>query len=1005
MCKKDPIGKIAADRVEDRFMKKAKKGKIAHKIFWPFVIIFTLLIISFMGSLSNLIYEKTHEIILKEAETKMNVARQHFENSMGSMLEEMRDLSALIGPSLSEKNQQSLLKDILRSMGRIPDYYVIQIFDPDGRLILENIQKGYEERVQECFNPRIKESRKILTERVSIEKCGNDLAINLWIPISHKDQFIGYIRLHRQFGHLFCQQVQKELNVPVYLFVDDQKTAFPPDIKYPDNLRLPGEISQKMGETGSQIIERIYVEDKEYIAGFLPFVDPEYKGVPGRIMILIDTSLVRELSMGVIRTGSFYGLVGVLILIFMGFLIAKGITLPLVDFVGMAKKVGKGNLDVMINTGSNDELEELANAFNRMTQDLKKTTVSKDYVDNIIRSMMDPLFLIDRNARIRTWNRAFCDTLGYEDEEIIGMPVVKILPEKERILSTGIKDSTESISNDNSRDYETYLRAKDGREIPVLLSRSVMEDKEGRMICIVCTAKDISQRKAAEEKLRENQEYLKRIWDSIHTGIMIIDRESNTIFDVNPIANEMIGALRENIIGASPEKYMISGGHFKQDLILDSAECLLLREDGTLVPILKSRSHVILNGREYFLETFIDITERKRVEGAIRQRETAKAERERLFSLLEMMPALMALYSPDYSIPFANRRFREVFGDPTGRSCYEIFYKRKEPCKDCITFRVFEKKELIKWEWTNSNGRTYELYDYPYTDIDGSPLVLELGIDITDRKKAEKAKEKAEHRLEEQRAKAILSDRLRSLGEMATGIAHELNQPLSGVRGLAEHLLIGFDRGWNHPDEVIRENIEMIIEQTDRMSHVIDHARMFARGAGDSDLIPVKVNEVIRSAEGLINAQLRYKGLRLECDLATDLPPVLANPFSLEEVVLNVINNARDAIMDKTKTGGKQRPQEIMLRTQVQKKYSNRFVMIEIIDHGIGIPKNLISKIFAPFFTTKSPDKGTGVGLAVSKAIIDSFQGEIRIKSRPGSGTIVSIILPVLEQKEGTDHG
>ena len=986
-------------------MKKAKKGKIAHKIFWPFVIIFTLLIISFVGSLSNLIYEKTHEIILKEAETKMNVARQHFENGMQSMLGQMRDLSDLIGPTLSEKNQQSLLKDILRTMSRIPDYYAIQIFDPDGTLILESVQKGYEEKIQECFNPRKKDFQKILKERMSIEKCGNDLAVNLWIPISHQDKFKGYIRLHRQFGYLLCQQVQKELDVPVYLFVDNKKTAFPPDMKYPENLRLPGEISKKMDETGSQIIERIYLEDKEYIAGFLPIVDPQYKRVPGRIMFLIDTSLVRELSMGVIRTGSFYGLIGVLILIFMGFLIAKGITLPLVDFVRMAKNVGKGNLDVMINTGSNDELEELADAFNRMTEDLKKTTVSKDYVDNIIRSMMDPLFLIDRNARISTWNRAFCDTLGYVNEEIIGMPVIKILPEKERVFSTDIKESTESISDVNSRDYETYLRTKDGREIPVLLSRSVMEDKEGRMICIVCTAKDISQRKAAEEKLRENQEYLKRIWDSIHTGIMIIDAETNTIFDVNPIAIEMIGTPKERIKGNSPEKYMIPGGHFKQEPIQDSTECLLVREDGTLVPIFKSHSQVILNGRDYFLETFIDISERKRVEEAIRQRETAKAERERLFSLLEMMPALMALYATDYSISFANRRFREVFGDPAGRCCYEIFYERKEPCKDCITFQVFEKKELIKWEWTGSNGRTYELYDYPYTDIDGSPLVLELGIDITDRKNAEKAKEKAEHRLEEQRAKAILSDRLRSLGEMATGIAHELNQPLSGVRGLAEHLLIGFDRGWNHPDNVIRENIEMIVEQTDRMSHVIEHARMFARGAGDFDLIPVKVNEVIRSAEGLINAQLRYKGLGLKCDLATDLPPILANPFSLEEVVLNVINNARDAIMEKAVQKGKQGSQEIILHTQVQKRYSNRFVKFEIIDHGVGIPKNLISKIFTPFFTTKAPDKGTGVGLAVSKAIIDSFKGEIRIKSKQGSGTVVSIILPVLEQKEGTDHG
>jgi C4-dicarboxylate-specific signal transduction histidine kinase len=290
------------------------------------------------------------------------------------------------------------------------------------------------------------------------------------------------------------------------------------------------------------------------------------------------------------------------------------------------------------------------------------------------------------------------------------------------------------------------------------------------------------------------------------------------------------------------------------------------------------------------------------------------------------------------------------------------------------------------------------MYDTLFTDIDGSPMALELGIDITDRIHMEKARQEAERLLEDQRARAILSDRLRSLGEMATGIAHELNQPLLGVRGLAEHILIGLKRGWNISEENILKKIKLIIDQTERMTHVIEHTRMFARGADNFELLPVQVNDVIKSSMNLIDAQLHYRGLILKCELADNLPTVMANPFSLEEVLLNLINNARDAVLAKPNSENTKDLPQIIVRTCLGENGTQGSVKIEVIDHGPGIPKELKSKIFTPFFTTKDPDKGTGLGLAISKSIIEGLHGKISIRSTHGSGTTVTIDLPTINK-------
>ncbi len=259
-------------------------------------------------------------------------------------------------------------------------------------------------------------------------------------------------------------------------------------------------------------------------------------------------------------------------------------------------------------------------------------------------------------------------------------------------------------------------------------------------------------------------------------------------------------------------------------------------------------------------------------------------------------------------------------------------------------------------------------------DADDQTRIVCIGRDLTERR-----------RLEQQ---LIQSDKLSALGQLVAGVAHELNNPLTSISGYAQLLL----RNRTLNDE-IRADLEQIRQQAERAGRIVRNLLMFAR-EHKPERLATQINEVIQSTLALQVYQLRVDNITVQLDLDPELPSTVADPHQLQQVLLNLITNARQA-MNERGSG------ILTIRTRRHKAADGRYIEISISDNGVGIPAQYLDKVFNPFFTTKPVGQGTGLGLSICYGIIQEHQGQIWIESREGVGTTVFIRLPIIETSVG----
>jgi len=240
----------------------------------------------------------------------------------------------------------------------------------------------------------------------------------------------------------------------------------------------------------------------------------------------------------------------------------------------------------------------------------------------------------------------------------------------------------------------------------------------------------------------------------------------------------------------------------------------------------------------------------------------------------------------------------------------------------------------------------------------------------------------------------IQASKMATLGEMATGVAHELNQPLSVIKTASRFFMKKINKKEMIADDVLFTMSQEIDSYVDRAAKIINHMRQFGRQS-DITLEKVQVNDTLRKALEILGQQLKVRGIEVIWDLEPDLPLILADPDRLEQVFINLLINARDAIDEKWQSKPHQKGEkQITLKTQSD----SQWLTVTISDTGPGIPDSIMERIFEPFFTTKKVGQGTGLGLSISYGIIRDLKGSIRAFSRKDKGASFVIKFPSMNE-------
>ena len=387
----------------------------------------------------------------------------------------------------------------------------------------------------------------------------------------------------------------------------------------------------------------------------------------------------------------------------------------------------------------------------------------------------------------------------------------------------------------------------------------------------------------------------------------------------------------------------------------------------TTAPVYDSRGELVAA-----MEMCLDITSRKDLERALKRSER------KYHDIFNNVPgAILVLDRDDLSILDCNRgaiiAYGYARGELLGLSFLDLFVdERKEGAIEAIkTGGGIDQSRHI----TKDGHPFYVNIHTSLSEFAGKQVYLVTVTDITRRLETEQ--------------QLIQAGKMATLGEMATGVAHEINQPLSVIQTSIDLVRRHLARGEVPAEGMLKRITDLVAEQVERASKIISHMREFGRKS-ERHYETIDCHAVLRRAFDFFSQQLTLRGIEVVWELAQSLPAVRCDPNRLEQVCTNLLTNARDAIEDRSASDA-DAPRRLTLRTMANQDY----VTVRISDTGPGVPPALAEKIFEPFFTTKEIGKGTGLGLSISYGIVKECGGEIFVSTNPDGGASFHIRLPV----------
>ena len=601
--------------------------------------------------------------------------------------------------------------------------------------------------------------------------------------------------------------------------------------------------------------------------------------------------------------------------------------------------------------------------------------------DRLFNLSLDILSIVAADGSFRRCNPAFERLLGYPAAQMPGRALLDfvhdddIVPtiEQLRILAAG-----QPVT------FENRCRCADGHFKWLVWSINPVPEEQ----LFYAVAHDITGRKATEEALRAESAFRRAMEESVITGLRAIDLSGRIIY-VNSAFCRLVGLSADELVGAEPPfPYWPeeSLGVCQHNLELTLAghappggfEMRVLRKSGERLDARFYLSPLIdgTGKQTGWMASVTDITEPKRVRAAL---EAAHARFEAVLDGLDV--AVFVADAQSDEILYANRAFQVLHGfDAVGRSARTV----ADPQPELGDYRLDPRrvsaaevpKELFDGELRHAlSGRWYHVREQATRWVDGRVVRMGVATDITDRRHMEEMSRQQEERLQR-------TARLVTMGEMASTLAHELNQPLAAISNYAMGCVKRLETGDYRQSDLLGA-MQKASFQAERAGKIIRRIRDFVRKS-EPRRAAVSIEEVVEDALGFAEIDARKGAVRIRKDIAPDLPAVYADRIMIEQVVLNLVKNGIDAMVD---VPGAQRQLTLSAHP------INGMVEVAVADRGHGIREEDAERLFTPFFTTKA--EGMGMGLNICRSIIEFHDGRLWTEANPDGGTVFRFTLPM----------
>jgi len=612
----------------------------------------------------------------------------------------------------------------------------------------------------------------------------------------------------------------------------------------------------------------------------------------------------------------------------------------------------------------------------------------------VLDAAVDGVIVIDDQGRIETFSRSAERLFGYRAHEILGQNVSVLMPEPHRSNHDSFLRAYQTTGQARiiGIGREVVAMRRDGTLFPAELAvGKVAGSVPARFVGFV---HDITVRKAADEALRRERDRAQLYLDLAEVMLLALDA-AGRISLINRKGCEILGYTEPELIGRDwfeqcvPQSQRAAGRASLRAALAGEADPASYAEDGVLtskgdIKLIAWRTTPVSDelGRLVgVLRSGEDVTDRRRAE-----QELQKSE-----SLLKVAQAIANLgtyevHTPDGPSHWSEQVYRIVGRDPAEGPVppgdfAQQFVHADDRAQYIREFQraIHETGRLdLEYRLVRRDGTTRHVHSLAQmqTSADGQSLIITGTIhDITDRRLVDEETRQGQERLTH-------VARLSIMGEMATGLAHEINQPLTAIATYAQAALRMAAAGAEVAE--ITDALTQITAQALRAGEVIRRLRAFVKNRA-ARTESVDLNRLIEDLRLLAEPDARVNDMRLTLDLAAAVPTVAADPIQIQQVLLNLVRNAIDATLEAPTA-----PREILVRTRV----GPEAVEVEVVDRGSGVDPAIAEHLFNPFFTTKAA--GTGLGLAISRSIIRAHRGKLGHRPTPGGGTTFYFTLPPL---------